>query len=345
MATVAADADEEVLFKKRGPKKGARKRAATPPPASDSDSEDYSSEDEQGQRQVKRRKKNTGAVTATSGARPGLSIEGVSTYAADRSRTIQDSNDATKQSNWVESDKHADLSSAQLLGNTRRQQAPAEAPNPLRVGTVAVAEEATYKGQSNYSAFIQKNPEGGGKIGPMKAAASNVRMTNYTDFAPDVCKDYKQTGFCGFGDSCKFLHAREDYKAGWQLDSEWDKFAAGKKEIGGKVVSSRIGAVDKEDQEEGLTKEEVELLEKIPFKCIICKEDYKFPIVTKCGHYYCEACALKRFRKTPTCEACGAGTGGVFNKAKGLSKLLEKKEKREARLKEKEEQEKTEQGT
>lgn len=340
MVTDAADAGEEVLFKKRGPKKAARKRVATPPPASDSDdSEDYSSEDEQGHRQVKRRKKNTGAVTAASGARPAPAIETVSTFAADRSRTIQDSDDATRQSNWVESDRHADMSSAQLLGSTRNKAPVPEAPNPLRVGTVVAPEEATYKG-------LQKGAEAtGGKIGPMKAAASNVRMTNYTDFAPDVCKDYKQTGFCGFGDSCKFLHAREDYKAGWQLDSEWDKFAAGKKEIGGKVVSSRTGAVDKEDEEEGLTKEEVELLEKIPFKCIICKEDYKFPIVTKCGHYYCEACALKRFRKTPTCAACGAGTGGVFNQAKGLRKLLDKKEEREARIKEKEEQEKAEQAT
>lgn len=28
---------------------------------------------------------------------------------------------------------------------------------------------------------------------------------------PDICKDYKETGFCGFGDSCKFLHDRSDY--------------------------------------------------------------------------------------------------------------------------------------
>lgn len=35
-------------------------------------------------------------------------------------------------------------------------------------------------------------------VGPVKAP-SNVRTTFVTDFAPDVCKDYKQTGFCGFG--------------------------------------------------------------------------------------------------------------------------------------------------
>ena len=29
-------------------------------------------------------------------------------------------------------------------------------------------------------------------------------------------------GFCGFGDSCKFLHDRSDYKHGWQLEREWN---------------------------------------------------------------------------------------------------------------------------
>ncbi len=29
-------------------------------------------------------------------------------------------------------------------------------------------------------------------------------------------------GYCGFGDSCKFLHDRSDYKHGWQLEREWN---------------------------------------------------------------------------------------------------------------------------
>ncbi len=30
-------------------------------------------------------------------------------------------------------------------------------------------------------------------------------------------------GYCGFGDSCKFLHDRSDYKHGWQLEREWNE--------------------------------------------------------------------------------------------------------------------------
>jgi RING finger protein 113A len=163
-------------------------------------------------------------------------------------------------------------------------------------------------------------------VGPVKAP-TNVRMTVVTDFAPDVCKDYKQTGFCGFGDNCKYLHAREDYKAGWQLDREWETATMGKKNIGGSVVANanRNKTQDEDEDEDAM-------LANIPFACIICRESYKNPIVTRCGHYFCEACALKRYRKDPSCAACGAGTNGVFNTAKNLKKLLERKKERAAAL-------------
>jgi RING finger protein 113A len=170
-------------------------------------------------------------------------------------------------------------------------------------------------------------------------ASTNIRTITITDFAPDVCKDYKQTGFCGFGDSCKFLHAREDYKQGWALDREWEISTKGKKQDGKVIASADRGTLDGSDEEE-----DAALLEKVPFACIICKKPYTSPVVTRCGHYFCEACALQRYRRKPDCAACGAGTNGVFNGAKGLQKLLERKRKREERLKEKAKQEDEEKG-
>ena len=38
--------------------------------------------------------------------------------------------------------------------------------------------------------------KGGGAHGPMRAS-SNVRMTFIMDYKPDICKDYKETGFAG----------------------------------------------------------------------------------------------------------------------------------------------------
>ena len=57
--------------------------------------------------------------------------------------------------------------------------------------------------------------------GPLRAP-SFLRATCRFDYAPDICKDYKETGFCGWGDNCKFLHDRGDYKSGWQMEKEWE---------------------------------------------------------------------------------------------------------------------------
>ncbi|KAF4464870.1 pre-mRNA splicing factor cwc24 [Fusarium albosuccineum] len=69
------------------------------------------------------------------------------------------------------------------------------------------------------------------KKGPTRAS-TNVRTTTTIDFAPDVCKDYRKTGFCAFGDSCVFLHDRSDMKQGWQLDREWETITRGRKKPG-----------------------------------------------------------------------------------------------------------------
>ncbi|KAG9237677.1 hypothetical protein BJ875DRAFT_453155 [Amylocarpus encephaloides] len=296
-----------VIFKKRNAKgkSNFRKRAATPP-ASDSDSDYSSSEDESG-RKIKRRKGNTGVITASSKDKAVSATEPTaSRYAADRSTSIKSSNDATKQSNWYDESATDALSSRNLLGSTRTQ--PTSTPS-----------DGTYKGLANATTFITKNPDAPNRsIGPIKAP-TNIRTITVTDFAPDVCKDYKQTGFCGFGDNCKFLHAREDYKQGWQLDKEWEKVTKGKSVRGVNFASANRNEAEDSDNDEEAA------LEGIPFACIICRGKYRDPIVTKCGHYFCEACALKRYRKDPSCAACGAGTGGVFNVAKGLKKLLGRK--------------------
>jgi len=306
------------VFKKRSAKGKStfRKRAATPSPVpSDDDSSSYSSEDESG-RKVKRRKKNTGIVTASSKHNVSSNTDVSATkYEADRSTTIRSSNDATKQTNWYDESATDALSSKNLLGTTR---------------TAPDSSEGTYKGLAKSTSYIQKNPNAPTRVvGPIKAP-TNIRTITVTDFAPDVCKDYKTTGFCGFGDNCKYLHAREDYKAGWQLDREWENVTKGKKVTGGTTFASANREKDEED-----SGDDDAILEGIPFACIICTDKYKEPIVTKCGHYFCESCALKRYRKDPSCAACGAGTGGVFNVAKGLKKLLDKKRERAARQRQK----------
>ncbi|KAL8734597.1 MAG: hypothetical protein Q9181_003163 [Wetmoreana brouardii] len=322
MEVAQAPSEEQPLFKKRGSKRSStlRKRPAASPPAN-SDSSGYSSDN--GEPRIKRRRK-TAAVTASSSTTSKTPPTDFSAtkYTGDRSSLISETNDATKHSNWFD-ENDPSTSTKNLLGTTRAR--PSSTTN---TSTPSTEDDGTYKGSANYRSFIQKNPNAPTKqVGPIKAP-TNIRTITVTDFAPDVCKDYKQTGFCGFGDSCKFLHAREDYKQGWELDKEWEN-------IGSKSKRSTAGSKTKSNAVDGDADDDDDaLLENIPFACIICKKPYTNPIVTKCGHYFCEACALQRYRKSPSCAACGAGTGGVFNGAKGLRKLLDKKRERARRRKE-----------
>src|ERR1700761_4311893 len=89
---------------------------------------------------------------------------------------------------------------------------------------------------------------------------------------------------------------------GWQLD----KLAANPQ----KQAEDQSGS----DSDDGL-----------PFACLIGRHPFTDPVVTRCGHYFCSSCAIKRFAKTPKCAACGAPTGGIFNRADKIIEKINKK--------------------
>lgn len=139
-----------------------------------------------------------------------------------------------------------------------------DSDKPQKDGEI-VTDDGLYRGASAYLPTINKTRETLDKkmkSGPIKAT-SHVRTITLMDYQPDVCKDYKETGFCGYGDSCKFLHDRGDYLAGWQLD---------------KLPEEGVREVEEEDEEE-----------EVPFACLICRQPFTQPVVTKCGHYFCMA--------------------------------------------------------
>ena len=83
------------------------------------------------------------------------------------------------------------------------------------------------------------------------------RSTVRWDYEPMLCKDYKETGYCGFGDTCKFMHDRSDYKHGWQMDKEFD-----------------AGEYEESDEEKYAISDDDDL----PRKCGICRGNFKVGI-------------------------------------------------------------------
>jgi RING finger protein 113A len=197
-------------------------------------------------------------------------------------------------------------------------------------GTV-IGEENVYRGLNGYALMNERKETQGGNAysgvtmkGPARGTQS-IRENVRWDYAPDICKDYKETGFCGYGDSCKFLHDRGDYKHGWQIDGELDGGIQGK--YAGNDFRDKEGAKDIRSYEIDSDEEEA-----LPFACFICKDPFVKPVVTKCKHYFCEKCALTRYKtKSTKCGACGAQTNGIFKPAKAvLEKLAVLQKKKEA---------------
>lgn len=177
------------------------------------------------------------------------------------------------------------------------------------------ANDKVYRGINNYKQYIKKKDTAQGNAssgmvrqGPIRAP-ENLRATVRWDYQPDLCKDYKETGYCGFGDSCKFMHDRTDYKYGWQLEMEANNT---------NNDDSAKYEINSDD-------------ENLPFKCFICRGRFKDPIVTKCKHYFCERCALEQYKKSTRCFVCSQQTMGVFNPAKEIIARLKSEKEEEER--------------
>jgi RING finger protein 113A len=152
-------------------------------------------------------------------------------------------------------------------------------------------DEKLYKGihgYTDYKAGFRRehtvaSEKAGGAHGPLRASA-HIRVSARFDYQPDICKDYKETGYCGYGDSCKFMHDRGDYKSGWQLEQDWDEREKARK---------KALALGMKDDDEGDAEMSDEDDDSLPFACFICREPFVDPVETKCKHYFCEHCALK----------------------------------------------------
>eukprot|EP01067_Filipodium_phascolosomae_P001831 Filipodium_phascolosomae@DN2165_c0_g1_i5.p1 len=258
-----------------------------------------------------------------------VAISGYQASAAQQERSDQ------KATSALETETEASLDSRAILERNL------EIGKAIQEGQL---ERGEYRGLNAYAKAINtsKDAIAAGKYtglkGPVRSQA-NIRISCRFDYQPDICKDWKETGYCGFGDSCKFLHDRSDYKSGWQLEKEWEEAQQMKmRKNREKMRSYRHGGSGKPDGHSN-EREQVIGLEAdadsdssdegdgLPFACLECRKRWTLemkPVVTKCGHYFCENCALESFIRNPKCCACNENTDGIFNNAtKIISKITE----------------------
>ncbi|KAJ4837295.1 hypothetical protein Tsubulata_026370 [Turnera subulata] len=204
-----------------------------------------------------------------------------------------------------------------------RERALKQAEEALKGKKPSSGDEKLYKGihgYTDYKAGFRReqtiaSEKAGGAHGPLRASA-HIRVSARFDYQPDICKDYKETGYCGYGDSCKFMHDRGDYKPGWQMEKEWEEAEKARKRnlaLGkGDDDEDGVGGDDDDDDED----------DELPFACFICRQPFVDPVVTKCKHYFCEHCALKHHSKNKKCFVCNQPTLGIFNTAHEIRKRM-----------------------
>ncbi|KAL7560820.1 hypothetical protein ACA910_013256 [Epithemia clementina (nom. ined.)] len=174
--------------------------------------------------------------------------------------------------------------------------------------------------------------------GPIKAS-QNIRVTARFDYQPDICKDYKDTGFCGFGDTCIYLHDRGDTLTGWQLEAQWEEEQRKKKEKQEKELNEFMDAGKHPSNNNNNKQSSVftttdDADDGLPFACHLCREYFKDPIVTNCQHYFCQSCMMDHIRQggggggattaDAACPICRKDTHGVFHEP---TKLMAKKKR------------------
>ncbi|VEN49160.1 unnamed protein product [Callosobruchus maculatus] len=249
------------IFKKlKSKNRGMRKRQA-------SESEDEEDTEQQVVKNVKRRAKSNPNVQSTSQSEKKEKSE------SDQSSDSEDFrvNYKSKKSAMPSGPSDQGATAVVEIDTELDKDAQAIFERRLEINKELEGKEddKVYRGLNNYTQYYKPKDTAAGNAssgmvrkGPIRAPA-NLRATVRWDYQPDICKDYKETGFCGFGDSCKFLHDRSDYKHGWQLEREWNE-----------------GSYSKDSDDD--TKYEIHSdEEELPFKCVICRGSFVDPVVSK----------------------------------------------------------------
>ncbi|CAF3148103.1 unnamed protein product [Rotaria sp. Silwood2] len=146
-----------------------------------------------------------------------------------------DTNDSITKENFldVKFKSHRQAQGPKVMGATATieidtdkqhdQQSICERAKKINKQLQGKADDKIYRCINNYQQFsenkdtTQRNTSRSRvrNKGPIRAPANILRLLLFV------------SSYCVFGDSCKFLHGRSDYKHGWQIEREWNEQSYG----------------------------------------------------------------------------------------------------------------------
>lgn len=193
-----------------------------------------------------------------------------------------------------------------------------ETPNPnLPPNKKRLQEEVEQHDQSHLIKIDHPNPEThlakredmASKFFDTIAAVSANRIKRHfknpvdVDYNPSICKDFHDSGYCSWGDTCIYAHDRTDYKRGWEIDKEWDEQQTTIKNKHIQVfLSKQLGMNNESTKDDG--------------KCGICQLRAVNGVSTECEHLFCERCIVDHYRSAKRCPVCAKTIRGVFTDAR-----------------------------
>lgn len=107
------------------------------------------------------------------------------------------------------------------------------------------------------------------KMGPSRLN-STIKNSCRFDYVLNLCKDWHDSGYCPFGNSCLYLHDRSNVKTGWELEKDFEQ---AEKERWRRINNPDVAK--KEDREKLLKTIEQY---KPPTECPNCGKDFVSPV-------------------------------------------------------------------
>ena len=263
-------------------------------------------------------------------------------------KTASTGNGATKMTPGDMATRIAEYHPSSSNDNTERRSSSASAVGKSNVddndndnhsSSTTTITQAAINTNKQISSFSHNIPRSKFLAGPLRATTF-VRTTARFDYQPDICKDYKDTGYCGFGDTCIYLHDRGDTKSGWEMEREYEEMKKVELNQRSKEMdmfmnsmmngrgnnSSGGGGDDDEGGKGGYNtndnttfdnnndndKDTIIIDDGIPYACHICRKSFTNPIITSCGHYFDEGCLLAVLRGgSTTSSTVDSSSSGV----------------------------------